>query len=156
VDISHRLLWWFAGILAICVGLSAAIRYAVDPVETTPERLRNLSTASVIEIRDVLSRSVLRGEFQGRSTPHAEQLKIARLVSDDDAGVGVAEIELTRHPNGALVQELEIDVDGLRGHSEFFVIVDGVHAGILRTDGYGGGELERYGRVAELSARLGD
>lgn len=60
------------------------------------------------------------------------------------------------HPDGALVQELEIDVDGLRGHSEFFVIVDGVHAGILRTDGYGGGELERYGRVAELSARLGD
>jgi hypothetical protein len=155
VDKSHRLLWWFGGILAICVGLSAAIRDVHDPGPATSWRLRNLSTASVIEIRDISRRSVLRGEFRVHATSYADQLKVARLISDDDAGVGVAEIELTRHPNGVLVQELEIDVDGLREHADFSVLVDGVPAGTFRTDSAGGGELERYGRVAELSARLG-
>jgi hypothetical protein len=156
VENSHRLLWWFGGILAICVGLSVVIRDMRDHGPAAPVRLRNLSTASVIEIRDVSRRNVLRGEFRVQSTLHADQLRVARLISDDDTGVGVAEIELTRHPNGVLVQELEIDVDGLRDHAEFSVVVDGVPAGTFRTDGYGGGELERYGRVAELSARLGD
>jgi hypothetical protein len=51
---------------------------------------------------------------------------------------------------------LEIDVDGLARNAIFSVLVDGVETGVFQTNAYGGAELERYGRVTELSARAAD
>jgi hypothetical protein len=158
MDQSNRLLLWFVALLIVCLGINVALPLVlgVKPNAGPSQRLRNLSQASIVEVRDGLGRGVLRGHFQARAAQPGDELRAAHLVSDNDLTVGKAEIELTRHPNGALVQELEVDVNGLDRDSLFTVVVDGVTSGTFRTDPFGGGELELYGRVPDVRARTAD
>lgn len=155
MDQSNRLLLWLIGVLVVCVGLSAAVSAVLERRQSTIEvqPLRNLSMAAAIEIRDASSRRVMRGEFQELVTQTADRRRAAQLLSDDESSVGKAEVEVTRLANGVLVQELEVDVDGLARNATYSVLVDGVVTGVFRTNPFGGAELERYGRVPELSAR---
>lgn len=155
---SHRVLAVFIGLFLLCASLGIAMPrlWSVEPTEARRERWRDLSMASVVEVRDG-SRSVLRGELQqSLATPGTRDLlKVAQLTSDEDDAVGKAEIELVRQANGVLVQELEVDVDGLASHALYTVYVDGRAAGAFRTNGRGGAELEQYGRVHPMMAARG-
>ena len=76
-------------------------------------------------------------------------------MSPEGDAVSHAEIELTRHGNGILVQEFEVDVAGLSTGALVRVLVDGERVGAFRTDSRGTAEFEQYGRVAGRSAKSG-
>jgi hypothetical protein len=155
---SGRILSSFVGLLVLCgsIGVVLPRWWTVEPAATSREKWRDLSGASIVEIMDGSRRSVLRGELQLVSTAQGDVLKSAQLVSDEGEAVGKAEIELVRQSNGVLVQELEVDVDGLPGDSLFTLQVDGQATGRFRTDSRGGAELEQYGRVQMTTVRAGD
>lgn len=149
MDHGHRVVVSFV----VLLGAGAVAAFGVgrywpgSQADTARGQFPDLSSASVVEIRDVSRRPLLEGRFELSSTTSASVLKTAQLLAEEGEGVGKVEIELVRHPNGAMVQELEVDVDGLPTQAAFAVLVDGVHTGWLRTDALGAGEFERYGRV---------
>jgi hypothetical protein len=150
----HRIVWSFASILLVCGALALTIQHrdrVGDLNRRMDARLRNLSTATRIEIHDRASQRVLFGEFRphplGAST---EAVQSAPLMASVGDAVGRAEIELVRHPNGALVQELEVDVAGLVANASFDVTIDGEWIGTFQTDHSGIAELEQFGRVNDV------
>lgn len=148
----HKIVWSFVGILLVCGALGLTIQQSKQRDTPAMEaRVRNLSNAGRIEIRDRAKQRVLYGEF--RSTAPATSTDVAhaaQLMAASGDAVGRAEIELAHHPNGALVQELEVDVAGLLANAIFDVAIDGEWIGAFMTDRDGNAELERFGRVGEL------
>jgi hypothetical protein len=151
----RRIMMSFVVLLVVCGALGLAVRQTRDSVPRPEPRIGNLSSALVVEIHDRASRRVLYGEFRPVASTVHEAARSAPLMAVEGEAVGSAEIELVRHPNGTLVQELEIDVEGLSPYRDFDVVVDGQRVGPLSTDGRGAGEFERFGRVAEVAARVG-
>lgn len=152
MDHAHKITLSFAALLIVCVALALALPN-VAPLSTpvaARENLRDLSGSTIVEILDATRRSVLRGELQHVETSSGEILKSAQLIGEDGNAVGKAEVEIVAQPNGARVQELEVDVDGLAVNAPFIVLVDGEPAGGFWTDAHGGAELERYGRIAPV------
>jgi hypothetical protein len=154
----HKIIFSFAGILivsgALALGIQQRDRLEVPRVEP---RLRNLSNATRIEIYDRNTQRVLYGEFrQQLPGSSVEAAHSAPLVAASGDAVGRAEIELVRHPNGALVQEFEVDVAGLLANAAFDVSIDGAWVGAFLTDAIGAAELEQFGRVAEMLNKTGD
>jgi hypothetical protein len=153
----HRIVWSFVGILVVCGALGLIIQHEKGTeIPRAEPRLRNLSTATRIEILDRSSQRVLFGEFRALPpTGSSEAAHAAPLMASGGDAVGRAEIELVRHPNGSLVQELEVDVAGLGANALFDVSIDGEWIGAFSTDRRGTAELEQFGRVADLP-RAGD
>ena len=87
---------------------------------------------------------MLRGELRSFTAVTSYLLKAAPLMSPEGDAVGHAEIELTRHGNGILVQEFEVDVAGLSTGALVRVLVDGERVGAFRTDSRGTAEFEQY------------
>ena len=148
----HKIVWSFVGILVVCTALSLIVpqRHQLDGSRVEP-RLRNLSNATRIEVHDRSTQRVLAGEFGLRPGTSSESVQSAPLIAPSGDAVGRAEIELVRHPNGALVQELEVDVAGLGANATFDVSIDGRWVGAFHTDPRGTAELEQFGRVRETS-----
>jgi hypothetical protein len=152
----HKILGFFLGSLVIFAALSYVISNPGRGSSTAALDLGNLSSSAVVEIRDVSSSRVLSGQFLPRASAVHETLRVALLVAGTGSAVGSAEIELNRHPNGTLVQEVEIDVEGLAPNAVYDVVVDGLAIGALSTDGRGAAEFERFGRVGDVPVRSGD
>lgn len=152
----HKIVWSFAGMLIVCGALALTIQQR-DRVDLRVDaRLRNLSNATRIEIHDRASRRVLVGEFRQQPLgASSEAAQSAPLMASSGDAVGRAEIELVRHPNGALVQELEVDVAGLVANASFDVSIDGEWIGAFQTDPLGIAELEQFGRVHD-TPKAGD
>src|SRR5262245_18142912 len=103
----------FAGMLVVCGALALTIEDRTEMARTEPP-LRSLANAIRIEIHDRSTQRVLYGEFRSQPGTSSESAQSAQLMASLGDAVGRAEIELVRHPNGVLVQELEVDVAGLR------------------------------------------
>jgi hypothetical protein len=153
---AHGILTALFGVLAVCAALALGLsRFVAQPAPKARLVLADLSGAASVEILDASNRPMLHGLFQVYPAQTADLLKAAQLVASEGVAVGKVEIELVRHPNGVLVQELEVDVDGLPGEAVFSVVIDGTAAGGFRTDISGAAEFERYGRVtATAGGRL--
>jgi hypothetical protein len=152
----RRIMISFVLLFVVCGALALAVSRTLPSVSRSEPRIGNLSSALVVEIHDRASRRVLYGEFRPYASAVHEAVRVAPLMAFQGEAVGSAEIELIRHPNGTLVQELEIDVEGLSPHHVFDVVVDGQRVGPLSTDSRGAAEFERFGRVAEAAVRTGD
>ena len=153
----HKIIFSFAGILTVCGALAFGIQQQ-DRLEAprVESRFRNLTNATRIEIHDRRTQRVLYGEFrQQLPAASVEAAHSAPLVASIGDAVGRAEIELVRHPNGALVQELEVDVAGLLANAIFDVSIDGEWIGTFFTDAMGVAELEQFGRVNETPTKSG-
>jgi len=155
MNAESKVVWSFMALLAGCGLIAQGIRSTSAP-GGSEQRFRNLSDAVVIEIHDGVSQRVLRGEFRAQASVSGSVIRAATLAGENDNAVGTAEIELSRHPSGALVQELEVDVDGLTSNASFDVLIDGQRVGAFDTDPRGAAELERFGRVAEARVKAAD
>jgi hypothetical protein len=154
----QRILWAFVAMLAICVSISVSLpaRWESGHAPRVTVALHNLSTSTTIQIRDRARREVLRGEFRQLASTTSDLLKVGHLLSSHGSAIGSAEVELTRYGNGVLVQEFEIDVDGLTANAAFDVLVDGRTVATFVTDADGAAEMDRFGRVPDTLARSGD
>jgi hypothetical protein len=152
----HKILGLFAAAFAICAAALFLVSTADRGRSTAAQDVSNLSGSTVVEIRDLSNSRVLSGHFVSRASTVHETLRVALLVAGAGSAVGSAEIELNRHPNGVLLQELEIDVEGLSPNAPYDIVVDGHAIGVLSTDGRGAAEFERLGAVADAPVRSGD
>lgn len=152
----RKILAFFVGSLAVCAALSYLIAGVGRQSSNDAPGFVNLSASAVVEIRDLSSALVLHGQFAPRPSDVHEALRVALLVAASGSAVGTAEIEQNRHPNGTLLQEVEIDVEGLPPGSAYQVVVDGRPIGSLQTDSRGAAEFERFGAVAGVPLRSGD
>ena len=145
---SQKLMFSFLGLLAICtLGATLLPRMGID--NGTPavrHQLTDLSRTRVVEIHDAHGRVTLSGQLETLSAG-GDQLRRNAVLSSSGFAIGLAEIELTRHRDGTVTQELEVDMDDLPPGVMFTVILDGRPAGTLLTDSDGAAELDRYGRA---------
>jgi hypothetical protein len=152
----RTILAFFAAAVVLCSAASLVISHGGREGSTPTTSIGNLSGSLVVEVRDVSRSQVLSGQFAPRTSTVHDALRVALLVGGTGSAVGNAEIELNRHPNGVLVQELEIVVEGLSPHAAYQVVVDGQAIGVLNTDGRGAAEFERFGAVPDVPVRSGD
>ena len=145
---SQKLLSSFVVMLAICAAGAALLSRLGITIETPSMRIQlaDLSRTQVIEIHDAGGRLALRGQLETLITA-SDQLRRSAILSSAGSAIGLAEIELTRHRDGTITQELEVDVDDLPPGSLFTVMLDGRPTGTLTTDSDGAAELDRYGRA---------
>ena len=148
MEYERRLLLFFLVLAIGCLSIGTMLPSmwpAGSMLSTQPPR--DLSAAKIVEIRDDVERTVLRGDLQPLASVTGQMLKGGQLIAIAGDAVGKAEIELTRQANGDLVQEVEIDIGGLNADAQFAVFVDGARVGAIRTDAQGAGEMEHYGKI---------
>lgn len=135
------------------VGMIIVLSYAAIKVMTSqadeierslPPSITNLADAATIEIKTESGEVALSGNFTASSSKPDEVERKAVLTG---AGAyanasGKAEIEISKMKNGAVGQELEIEVSRLAAGTTFSLFVDGQEVGTFTTDAKGGAEIE--------------
>src|SRR5512145_1957414 len=126
MEYERRLLLSFLALTIGCLSIGTMLPslWPADSRFSTP-RFGDLSAAKIVEIRDDVERTVLRGDLQSLASVTGQLVKGGQLVAMAGDAVGKAEIELTPQTNGDLVQEIEIDIGGLSADAQFAVFVDG-------------------------------
>jgi len=112
-----------------------------------PATVNNLAEASSIEIRDGNGQTAMSGSFAvSKEKPDEIERKAILAGAGSYAQArGKAEIEVSKMKNGAMDQELEIEINGLATATEFKLFLDGQEIGAFTTDARGIAELEFNG-----------
>lgn len=116
--------------LASVVGVGGVFS---QPANTKGGGLGDLSSAKLVEVKDVGSAVVLRGQFDHRAERDGDIDKDARL-SGTGAARGEADIDIDGDDRS---QELEIEVRGLPANQSFTVWIDGRELATFTTNDRG-------------------
>jgi hypothetical protein len=145
LSMRKRFLIPILGLLMVC-GYAGYVVAFGDLQETQgrlPVGAPDLTTASVVEVRNDSGAVVLRGEFgeatvSGNETERHAELKAAGPVA---SAKGTAEIEIVRSSNRT-ERELELDVEGLPAGATYSILLDNQSVGNFRSDPRGTAEVE--------------
>jgi hypothetical protein len=120
----------------LVVGLAASRLGRVTP--SAPPTLPDLSTAQVVEVRDVSGRTVLSGEFREHIDAFGNIEKDADLVERGGRHV-IGEIEIGIQGPAATSsgQELDIDIIELRPNTKHSIFIDDREVAALTADDRG-------------------
>jgi hypothetical protein len=125
------------------VGVKLGTIEAQSPPPTRPAVvLGDLSTATIIQIRDPQGQIVLQGQF-GKDEENDETEREAKLAAtgvDPDAE-GKAETDVSL-PGRPVEQELEVEVNKLTPNTRFLVIIDSREIAAITTDARGHADEE--------------
>lgn len=112
-----------------------------------PATVNNLSEASSIEVKYGNGHLAMSGSFAvSKAKPDEIERKAVLAGAGSYAEAkGKAEIEVSKMKNGAMDQELEIEINGLGAATEYRLFLDGQEIGAFTTDAKGIAEIEFNG-----------